>query len=64
MTQKKIVAYKALPPDVGAYLRQHAEVIDIDPKDPAAFTAALQDADGAIGASVKITPECSKAQPA
>jgi gluconate 2-dehydrogenase len=56
MTQKRIVAYKALPPDVGAYLRQHAEVIDIDPKDPAALTAALQDADGAIGASIKITP--------
>ncbi|WP_244846369.1 D-glycerate dehydrogenase [Caballeronia sp. SL2Y3] len=57
MTQKKIVAYKPLPPDVEAYLRTHAEVINVDPKDHAAFVAALKDADGAIGASVKITPD-------
>ncbi|SAK94660.1 gluconate 2-dehydrogenase [Caballeronia hypogeia] len=54
---RKIVAYKALPADVEAYLREHAEVRNVDPKDKAAFTAALKDADGAIGASVKITPD-------
>jgi glyoxylate/hydroxypyruvate/2-ketogluconate reductase len=54
---RKIVAYKALPPDVEAYLREHAEVINVDPKDHDAFVAALKEADGAIGASVKITPQ-------
>jgi glyoxylate/hydroxypyruvate/2-ketogluconate reductase len=54
--KKKIVAYKSLPKDVLAYLQQHAEVITVDPAQHDAFVAALKDADGAIGASVKITP--------
>jgi gluconate 2-dehydrogenase len=41
---------------VEAYLRTHADVVNVDPKDHAAFVAALKTADGAIGASVKITP--------
>jgi gluconate 2-dehydrogenase len=53
---KKIVAYKPLPDDVLAYLREHAEVVQVDSVQHDAFVAALQDADGAIGASVKITP--------
>jgi gluconate 2-dehydrogenase len=53
---KKIVAYKPLPDDVLAYLREHAEVVQVDAVQHDAFVAALQDADGAIGASVKITP--------
>ncbi|SPB18314.1 bifunctional glyoxylate/hydroxypyruvate reductase B [Caballeronia novacaledonica] len=53
---KKIVVYKPLPTDVEAYLRDKADVINVDPKDQAAFTAALEHADGAIGASIKITP--------
>ncbi|MFM0050174.1 2-hydroxyacid dehydrogenase [Caballeronia grimmiae] len=57
MNRKKIVAYKPLPSDVEAYLRDHADVINVDPKDKAAFIAALNDADGAIGASVKISPD-------
>lgn len=54
---RTIVAYKALPPDVDAWLRERADVIDVDPKDHAAFVAALQRADGAIGASVKISAD-------
>ncbi|BAN23279.1 2-hydroxyacid dehydrogenase [Caballeronia insecticola] len=54
---RKIVAYKTLPSDVEAYLREHAEVVNVDPKDHAAFVAALKDADGAIGASVKISAD-------
>jgi glyoxylate/hydroxypyruvate/2-ketogluconate reductase len=54
---RKIVAYKALPQDVEAYLREHADVVNVDPNDHDAFVAALTDADGAIGASVKITPD-------
>lgn len=57
MNRKKIVAYKPLPSDVEAYLRDHAEVVTVDPTDKAAFIAALKDADGAIGASVKISPD-------
>ncbi|SAK64083.1 2-ketogluconate reductase [Caballeronia temeraria] len=53
----KIVAYKPLPDDVETYLRKHAEVLNVDPKDEAAFVAALKDADGAIGASIKISPD-------
>ncbi|MGF6569026.1 gluconate 2-dehydrogenase [Paraburkholderia sp. GAS333] len=53
---KKIVAYKSLPADVLAYLQQHAEVVEVDASQHDAFVAALRDADGAIGASVKITP--------
>jgi gluconate 2-dehydrogenase len=52
-----IVAYKALPDDVADYLREHAEVVPVDADKPGALAAALKDADGAIGASVKITPE-------
>ena len=52
----KIVVYKALPADVADYLREHAELIDVDADQPGALAAALKDADGAIGASVKITP--------
>jgi len=53
---KKIVVYKSLPPDVLAYLQQHAQVVEVDASQHDAFVAALRDADGAIGASVKITP--------
>src|SRR5579863_2858201 len=55
----KIIAYKALPDDVLAYLREHAEVITLDDaaaSSPDTLAAALNDADGAIGASVKVTP--------
>ncbi|SAK94430.1 gluconate 2-dehydrogenase [Caballeronia pedi] len=52
----KIVAYKMLPPDVEAYLREHAEVLNVDPRDEATFIEALKEANGAIGASIRITP--------
>jgi glyoxylate/hydroxypyruvate/2-ketogluconate reductase len=57
-----ILAYKTLPDDVLAYLREHAEVVTLDDSalTPESFSAALaialKDADGAIGASVKVTP--------
>ncbi|BFG73311.1 D-glycerate dehydrogenase [Paraburkholderia terrae] len=54
--KRKIVAYKPLPDDVLSYLQQHAEVVQADAEKHDAFVAALKDADGAIGASVKITP--------
>jgi gluconate 2-dehydrogenase len=54
--KKKIVAYKPLPADVLAYLQEHADVTSVDPKQHDVFVAALKDADGAIGASVQITP--------
>ena len=54
--KRKIVAYKPLPDDVLAYLQQHADVVQADAAQHDAFAAALNDADGAIGASVKITP--------
>jgi glyoxylate/hydroxypyruvate/2-ketogluconate reductase len=53
----KIVAYKTLPVDVADWLREHAQVVVVDPDTPGALAAALRDADGAIGASVKITPQ-------
>ncbi|CAB3714117.1 Glyoxylate/hydroxypyruvate reductase B [Paraburkholderia phenoliruptrix] len=53
---KKIVAWKSLPEDVLAYLQQHADVVQADPARPDAFVAALREADGGIGASVRITP--------
>ena len=53
---KKIIAYKPLPDDVLAYLRKHVELVQIDGAQHDAFVAALKDVDGAIGASVKITP--------
>ncbi|MCC8391605.1 D-glycerate dehydrogenase [Paraburkholderia sp. MMS20-SJTR3] len=52
----KIVAWKSLPEDVLAYLRQHAQLVQVDPAQPGALAAALRDADGGIGASVQITP--------
>ncbi|WP_321934826.1 D-glycerate dehydrogenase [Paraburkholderia sp. J8-2] len=52
----KIVVYKAVPADVANYLREHADLIEVDADQPGALAAALKDADGAIGASVKITP--------
>ncbi|SAL42895.1 2-hydroxyacid dehydrogenase [Caballeronia telluris] len=55
--KKKIVAYKTLPDDVMSYLSAHAEVKTIDPTNHEALTAALKAADGAIGASIKITPD-------
>lgn len=51
----RIVAYKPLPDDVLAYLREHAEVVQADGAD--ALADALGDADGAIGASLKVTPQ-------
>ncbi|HWT36289.1 MAG TPA: D-glycerate dehydrogenase [Paraburkholderia sp.] len=54
--KRKIVAYKPLPDDVLSYLQQHAEVVEADAAQHDAFVAALKDADGAIGASVKIAP--------
>ncbi|KVP15854.1 D-glycerate dehydrogenase [Burkholderia ubonensis] len=50
----RIVAYKPLPDDVLAYLHEHAEVVQADGAD--ALAAALGDANGAIGASLKIPP--------
>ncbi|WP_315857758.1 NAD(P)-dependent oxidoreductase, partial [Burkholderia cepacia] len=51
----RIVAYKPLPDDVLAYLREHADVVQAD--GAAALADALGDADGAIGASLKVTPD-------
>ncbi len=51
-----IVAYKNLPDDVTGYLREHAQVVFVDADTPGALAEALANADGAIGASVKITP--------
>jgi glyoxylate/hydroxypyruvate/2-ketogluconate reductase len=53
---KKIVAWKSLPEDVLGFLQQHVQVVQVDPSQHDAFVAALRDADGGIGASVKITP--------
>jgi gluconate 2-dehydrogenase len=39
-----------------AMLRERADVIEVDASEPGALAAALRDADGAIGASVKIAP--------
>lgn len=54
--KNRIVAYKPLPTDVLAFLREHADVIEVDAARHDALVAALREADGAIGASVKITP--------
>lgn len=59
----KIVVYKAVPEDVLDYLRGHAQVTVLEPA-PGRSQAtlaeplgeALVDADGAVGASVKVTP--------
>jgi len=56
MTPHRIVAYKTLPADVLAFLRERADVVVVDTDQPGELAAALRDADGAIGASVKITP--------
>jgi glyoxylate/hydroxypyruvate/2-ketogluconate reductase len=52
----KITIYKPLPQDVEAYLSAQAELIKVDAKDEKALSAALKQSNGAIGASVKITP--------
>ncbi|HVW53729.1 MAG TPA: D-glycerate dehydrogenase [Trinickia sp.] len=59
----KIVVYKTLPEDVLDYLREHAQVVAVDSARGGSHQAladalgeALADADGAIGASVKVTP--------
>ncbi len=59
----KIVVYKTLPQDVLDELCQHAQVVMLEPALEhsrealaEALGEALVDADGAIGASVKITP--------
>jgi glyoxylate/hydroxypyruvate/2-ketogluconate reductase len=54
---KKILVYKPVPNDVLAYLREHAEFVEADAAQHDTFVAALKEVDGAIGASVKITPE-------
>lgn len=60
----KIVVYKKLPQDVLDDLRRQAQVVVLEPEQgrshdafAAALGAALVDADGAIGASVKVTPQ-------
>jgi glyoxylate/hydroxypyruvate/2-ketogluconate reductase len=55
--QKKIVVYKSVPDDVLAWLKEHADVVEVDGRQRDALVAALKDADGAIGASVHITPD-------
>lgn len=59
----KIVVYKTLPEDVLDDLREHAQVVVVDSARGGSHQAladalgeALVDADGAIGASVKVTP--------
>jgi len=59
----KIVVYKAMPEDVLDYLRQHAQVVLLEGASGGSHEAlgralgeALADADGAVGASVKVTP--------
>lgn len=59
----KIIVYKALPPDVLDGLRRHAQLVVLEPELgqnrealSEALGAALVDADGAIGASVEVTP--------
>ena len=54
---KKIVVYKPLPEETIAYLRSHAQVTIVDPKQPGALIEALKDADGAIGTGVKMNAE-------
>ncbi|WP_063532472.1 D-glycerate dehydrogenase [Burkholderia sp. MSMB1589WGS] len=50
----RIVVYKPLPDDVLATLREHADVVLAEGAD--ALARALPDADGALGASLRITP--------
>ncbi|AIO66039.1 2-hydroxyacid dehydrogenase [Burkholderia oklahomensis] len=51
----RIVVYKPLPDDVLATLRERADVTVVDGAD--ALARALDTADGALGASLRITPE-------
>ncbi|KVD72960.1 D-glycerate dehydrogenase [Burkholderia sp. ABCPW 14] len=51
----RIVVYKPLPDDVLATLRERADVTVVDGAD--ALARALDAADGALGASLRITPE-------
>ncbi|MEN8506138.1 2-hydroxyacid dehydrogenase [Paraburkholderia sp. DD10] len=53
----KVVVYKPLPEETINYLRSHAEVTIVDPKQPGALIEALKDADGAIGTGVKMNAE-------
>lgn len=53
----KVVVYKPLPEETIAYLRAHADVTIVDPKQPGALIEALKDADGAIGTGVKMNAE-------
>lgn len=53
----KIVVYKPLPEETIEYLRSHADVAIVDPKQPNALIDALKDADGAIGTGVKMNAE-------
>jgi gluconate 2-dehydrogenase len=56
----KIVVYKPLPDETIEYLRSHADVAIVDPKQPGALIEALKDADGAIGTGVKMNAETLK----
>ncbi|CAD6516109.1 2-hydroxyacid dehydrogenase [Paraburkholderia metrosideri] len=53
----KIVVYKPLPDETIEYLRSHADVAIVDPKQPGALIEALKDADGAIGTGAKMNAE-------
>jgi glyoxylate/hydroxypyruvate/2-ketogluconate reductase len=53
----KIVVYKPLPEETVEFLRSHAEVTIVDPKQPGTLIEALKDADGAIGTGVKMNAE-------
>ena len=53
----KIVVYKPLPDETIEYLRSHADVAIVDPKQPNALIDALKDADGAIGTGVNMNAE-------
>jgi gluconate 2-dehydrogenase len=55
-----VVVYKKIPDDVLALLREHCDVTELDATEPGAhdaLVAALARADGAIGSSVRITPD-------
>lgn len=56
----KIVVYKPLPDETIEYLRSHADVAIVEPKQPGALIEALKDADGAIGTGVKMNAETLK----
>lgn len=54
---KKVVVYKPLPEETIQYLRAHADVTIVDPKQQGELIEALEDADGAIGTGVKMNAE-------